>query len=192
MGAAQMGRPADGVESFGDSSAWYQYEDDQYEFEVKDGFMVMKGKKIDLLDQWTTAPIKLKNFYLEGVFKVDDQCSDWDRYGLLVRAPKPAYGYVFTFTCGGRFRLYYMDGDKYVAVQEWKSNDAIVRGPNATNRMGVWMDGNKIKLYANGKLLGEYTDQAFTEGIIGVHLGAVDTLGLEVKVDEIQWWDLDK
>ena len=192
MGEKQLGRKADGVESFSEASYWYQYEDDKYEFEVKDGYMKMEGKQIDLFDAWVTAPVKLKNFYLEGTFKVDDTCGDWDRYGLLVRAPKPAYGYVFSFTCGGRFRLYYMDGDKYVAIQEWKASDAIVTGSNATNRMGVWMQGSQIRLYANGKLLGEYTDKAFDEGIIGVHLGSVDTPGLQVKVDEIQWWDLDK
>ena len=192
MGEKQLGRKADGVESFSEASYWYQYEDDKYEFEVKDGYMKMEGKQIDLFDAWVTAPVKLKNFYLEGTFKVDDTCGDWDRYGLLVRAPKPAYGYVFSFTCGGRFRLYYMDGDTYVAVQEWKASDLIVKGPYATNRMGVWIDGNKIRLYANGKLLGEYTDDTFEEGIIGVFLGAEQTLGLEVKVDEIQWWDLDK
>lgn len=192
MGAAQMGRSPDGVESFTEGWSWHQFEDDEYEFEVKDGSMVMQGKQTELLDKWVTTPLKLKNFFLEGIFKVDEACSDRDRYGLLVRAPVPAYGYVFSFTCGGKFRLYYMDGSKYIAIQEWKASDAIVRGANATNRLGVWMKGDQIKLYANGKLLGEYTDQAFDEGIIGVHIGPVDTLGFEVKVDEIQWWDLDK
>ncbi len=192
MGLTEMGRNPDGVETFKDGSAWYQYEDDKYSFSVTDGEMVMVGKKPELNDAWVTAPIKLKDFYMEAVFKVGDTCSDKDRYGLLVRAPKPEYGYVISFTCGGKFRLYYMDNDKYIAVQEWKSSDLIVKGTNATNRMGVWMKGNQIKLYANGKLLGTYTDSAFEEGITGVHIGPAQTGMFEVRVDEIQWWDLSK
>ena len=70
------------------------------------------------------------------------------------------------------------------------SSDLIHKGANATNWMGVWAKGHTLKLYANGKLLGEYTDEAYDEGIIGVLIGPVQTTGLEVRVEEIQYWEL--
>jgi hypothetical protein len=191
-GLETLGNP-DGVFNFEKAEGWYEFDDDNYEFEVDDGAYVMQAKKSEQNDVWGTNPLKLKDFYIEAVFRVGANCADNDRYGLLVRAPNPGYGYVVSMTCGERFRIYYMQDKKYMAVQEWKSSGEIDSGPNATNTLGVWMKGDTMRIYINGKLVGEYKDTTFDdEGILGLHLGAAQSADLEVRVEEVRYWDLSK
>ena len=81
-------------------------------------------------DEWGMANISpLKNFYLELIFTTAGQCSGLDRYGVILRAPDPNQGYVFGFSCDGRYRLFIWDGSRYKAIQEWKSSPLIKKVP---------------------------------------------------------------
>jgi hypothetical protein len=120
-----------------------------------------------------------------------EECSGLDRYGLLLRAPDPNEGYVYGFSCDGRFRIYKWDGENYRAIQEWKSPPHIKTGPDQTNLLGIWMSGDTIRLYANRILIGEYTDNTYDEGRFGLFIGSSETEDFEVYIDEVSYWLLN-
>ena len=183
-----LGTPA-WIDNFKDSKNWYLVDTPDTQFSVKDGQLIMEAYNPGKAEEWGLATVpEIKNFYLEATFKTGDACSVKDRYGVLVRAPDPNKGYVFGFSCDGRFRLYKWDGTNYTALQEWKPSTAIVSGPNQTNHLGIQADGSNLKLYANGKLLGEYTDATFSKGRIGLFIGAGETEDFTVFVKDIAYW----
>ena len=66
---------------------------------------------------------------------------------------------------------------------------AILSGADKDNRMGVLAEGEKLALYANGKLLEEIEDDALTgeEGGFGVFVGARKSGTLTIGVKEIAY-----
>ena len=168
---------------------WFMLDTDTTKFSSGENKLVLTALKTGKIDEWGMARYaKLKNFYLEFLFMTGNVCSSLDRYGMIVRAPDPSQGYVFGFSCDGRFRLYIWDGVNYTPIQEWKSSPLINPGPNQENRMGLYANGSVIKLYANGQLLAEYSDQTYTEGQFGVFVAAQDTPGFSVSLEEASYW----
>ncbi|MCU0487154.1 MAG: hypothetical protein MUC85_13705, partial [Anaerolineales bacterium] len=134
---------------------------------------------------------ELEHFYLQATFITGDTCGDEDRYGVLVRAPGPDQGYVYGFSCSGRYRIYAWDGETYRPIQEWRTSSAINAGANQTNILGIWMVDHTIRLYANGQLLGEYSDEEFDSGQFGLFIGSPETDNFTVYVDEVSTWELE-
>ena len=171
----------DWLDTFDTAANWYLLETENTLFEVEDGHMIMTAFNPGKGEEWgLSSRPGLSDFYLEATFKTGEQCSGLDRYGVLVRAPDPNQGFVFGFSCDGRFRLYKWDGENYAAIQEWKSAPEILSGPNQVNRLGFWADGETIRLYANRKLLGEYTDDTYLDGRFGLFIGSSNTEDLKV------------
>jgi hypothetical protein len=179
------------TDPFDSSSNWYPLNTDNTEWEFKDGQLIMKAKSTSAPEEWglSNKPA-IKNFFLEARFKTGGTCDGLDRYGVLVRAPDPNKGYVFEFSCDGRFRIYKWDGENYKAIQEWKASSSIFAGSDQNNRLGIWMKGKTIRLYANGQLLGEYEDDTYDEGRFGLVIGADQTEDFTVSVDEVSYWIL--
>jgi hypothetical protein len=174
------------------SNAWYTLNTANTEWEFEDGMLRMKAKDVDQPEEWgLSSKPAMTDYFLQATFKTGDTCAGLDRYGVLVRAPDPSMGYVFEFSCDGRYRLYIWDGEEYEAIQEWKSSGFVKGGANQTNILGIWLKGETIKLYANNMLLAEFTNDKFDEGRFGLVLGADQTEGLEVFVDEVAYWLLD-
>jgi hypothetical protein len=72
----------------------------------------------------------------------------------------------------------------------WTPSPQIIKGPDQTNRLGCMAEGNKLSLYANGKLLATIEDDTYPEGGIGLFVGAVKTEGFTVLFDEVAYWEL--
>jgi len=176
-------------DTFKNSSNWYLLDTSNTRFTVKNGQLIMEAFNPGKAEEWGLATHSaIKDFTLEATFKTGGQCSGKDRYGVLVRAPDPNKGVVFGFSCDGRYRLYKWDGANYTAIQEWKSAGQIVSGPNQTNRLSIQAVGSTLKLYANGKLLGEYSDATYQKGRFGLFIGSADTANLVVMVEDIAYW----
>ncbi len=191
IGELELGAQ-DWQDTFNNSANWYLLDTPNTKFTVEDGQMVMNALKAGQGEEWgisTHGP--LEDFYLEATFTTGSECSGLDRYGVLARAPKPDRGYVFGFSCDGRYRLYKWDGQNYVGLQEWASTAHIQPGPNQTNRLGFWAKGNTIQLYANGRLLVEIQDSTYDEGVFGLLVGSVNTDNLKVFVEDMAYWELD-
>ncbi len=174
------------------SANWYLLETANTQFTIEDGKMVMKALHPGG-DEWgiSNQP-SMKDYYLQATFIMGDTCSGLDKYGLLGRAPEPEKGYVFEFSCDGRFRLYIWDGQTYNELQGWSTASSIKAGANQTNIMGLWMQGTTIRLYANGHKIAEFTDNTFDHGLFGLVIGSSNTDNLTVYVDLIEYWKFDQ
>jgi len=178
------------VDNMDSSGRWYLVSTSGTTFKVEGGYLVMTAHDAGGLDEWGLAVGEQTDFALELTVKTGSTCSGLDRYGTIFRAPDPSQGYVFEFSCDGRFRLYEWDGDTYTGLQNWKSTGAIVGGPNQVNRMGLIVRGDKVQLYANDQLLGEYDIPDYSSGRFGLVVGAKETAGFKASVDTAKFWNL--
>jgi hypothetical protein len=170
------------------SGRWYLVSTSGTTFKMEGGYLVMTAHDAGGLDEWGLAVGEQTDFALELTVKTGSTCSGLDRYGVIFRAPDPSQGYVFEFSCDGRFRLYEWDGETYTGLQNWKSSAAITGGAEKINRMGLIVKGEKVKLYANDQLLGEYDIPDYDSGRFGLVVGAKDTAGFNAKVDTVKYW----
>ncbi|GAB4520667.1 MAG: hypothetical protein Fur0018_00390 [Anaerolineales bacterium] len=179
------------VDAMDKATYWYLVDTANTVFAIKDGALEMTAKTPGAADEWGLAQYTaVDDFYLEVDFKTGDACTGLDRYGVIVRAPKPDRGYVFGFSCDGRFRLYQWDGDSYTGLQEWRAHPAIRTGPGQTNTLGIWVKGKQFKLYANGQLLGSAEDATFDKGQFGVFIASGESPKFKVRVEETRYWEL--
>lgn len=182
-----------GEPSFTDTLAstnnWFLLDTANTKFSAGNNNLTLTALNTGQTEEWGIANVSpLKDFYLEIKFTTTEKCVGLDRYGVIVRAPDPNQGYIYGFSCDGRYRLYKWDGKKYQALQEWKNSPNINAGPDQTNRLGIYLIGDNLKLYANGKLLSEYTDDTFSEGRFGVFVGAEETKNFTVLMEEAAYW----
>ncbi len=179
-------------DTFKSDKYWYLLHTGNTIFSIKKGRLIMKAISSGKRDEWglATRP-DLENFYMVATFKTGDSCEGKDRYGLLVRATNQNSGYVYSFSCDGSFRFYRWDGENYYALQEWKQDSNILSGPNQVNRMSILAEDDTYKLYANGKLLGEYEDDSFYYGQFGLLIGSAETSDLLIYVEDIAYWIMD-
>jgi hypothetical protein len=135
------------------------------------------------------------NLYLEGTFK-PGSCINTDQYGIFVRVPvleDADQGYLFGFRCDGTYSLRKWDGTlgekgTMTRLVDWTPSDAIVKGANQVNRMGLMMYGSRLIMYANGHLLGEVSESTWTSGFFGVYVGPGSSTQFAVLVDEMSYW----
>ncbi len=170
---------------------WFLLDTANTKFTQGDGKLVMTSINPGGGEEWgLTDKSSLDDYYLQATFITGNDCSGFDRYGLLARAPDPDKGYVFEFSCDGHYRLYTWDGQNYSALQEWRTSASILAGTNQTNVMGIYMKGTSIRLYANGHKIAEFTDSTFDHGQFGLVIGSVNTHNFTASVDQVAYWDL--
>ncbi len=185
LGEPEMRDPMDNPRA-----KWYMVDDPQARFEASGGRLIMYGYDLSYTNYWgLSAYPALTDAYLEGVFITGPDCRGRDRYGFIVRAPSPQFGIVVLISCGGEFLIFRWDGE-YNVLQNWTRSNAINTGPNQTNRLGIWMEGNTLKLYINRRLVAQVTDNVYTQGRFGLVIGAYETSGFWVAVDEVAYWRL--
>jgi hypothetical protein len=167
-------------------SAW---SDDFTQGEFKNNELVLTSIGVD---GWTLTWPKITDFYIEMTATTGD-CSGMDRYGLIVRVPESFdRGYLFGFTCDGRYSLRVWDPAKkrYSYLIDWTHSDEISAGSDKTNRMGLMVKGDEFTLYANGVELNTATDSRFDEGRFGPFIGHTETDDFTIYIKEIAYWDL--
>jgi hypothetical protein len=136
-----------------------------------------------------------QNFYAEIDMTIGP-CSGRDAGGMAVRVGGAAYdsSYVFEVSCNGQYRLRkFIDFSTVpLVLRNWTSSTAINQGPNATNRIGVFADGDELYLFVNGVLLTEnpIEDNDYAQGRYGIFASAVETPFLKVLFDNFAVWVL--
>ena len=170
---------------------FYLFENEGTRVTFDNGALAMAGLQSGWLGWSLTYSRQPQNFYVEATFITQD-CSGNDRYGIMFRATNST-GYFFGVTCSGAYNLGWSNFDTSddKALIQSTSSPAIVGGANQTNRLGVMANGDKLSLYANGKLLQEFTDTTMTDkGYNGAFVQANQTIGFTIKLDEIKLWNL--
>lgn len=181
---------------FTDSYGLYLYEDDAASFNIVDQKFVMIGKTANSNDRWTLTPSAwiLDNYYLE-MTATTDQCDGLDHYGFVFGIPYPADNPVrlARLSCNGSYSYSYYDNSidsKFHYLKQWTSSPSILAGSNQTNRLGVQVKGNTVRLYANGNLLAEINDPQIAAGRFGMVVGAANTPNFTVRLSNIAYWVL--
>lgn len=186
-----LGEPAF-IDTFDSDANWSLYTDDHVSFTVRDSNMVMVAFEPERYTGWTITWPQISDFYLE-ITAEQQQCSGLDHYGMIFRTERDDedyVGYFFGISCDGQYYLSNWDGSRYVPLIDWTPSDAILTGSDQTNRIGVMAEGNRISLYANGKLMKEFNDDTYQEGRFGVGIGSVNTTDFNTWVHEIAYWDI--
>jgi hypothetical protein len=184
----ELGQPS-WRDTFASAENWPLYDDEHVQMRLKDGGLQMTALNADKHFSWMLAFSVLKNFYLE-VTASPGACSGLDQYGLIARSPDAVVGYLFAFSCDGRYSLRRWDGKRSLYLEDWTPSDFILKGANQTNRLGLEAIDNHLSLYANGNLLAEVTDGNYPKGGFGVLIGATETAGFKVQVSQVQYWEL--
>lgn len=136
-----------------------------------------------------------QNFYAEIDMTIGP-CSGRDAGGMAVRVGGADYdrSYVYEVSCDGQYRLRKFINFSTVplVLRNWTYSDAINQGPNATNRIGVFADGDELYLFVNGVLLTEdpIEDNEYPQGRYGIFSSAAETPFLKVLFDNFAVWVL--
>jgi hypothetical protein len=74
-------------------------------------------------------------------------------------------------------------------LRDWTASDAIVEGPNATQRLGLLAVGDQITPFVDGEALGPAVqDSSFAYGTFGLYAMARETPGVAVVYDDFALW----
>ncbi len=168
---------------------WYLRWDDLATVRGVPGRLILQAHKRDRsINPWTFSLYPpLGDAYIEVLFRTGPACRHKDRYGLIVRSPTQYEGIIFLISCDGMFKIFRWNGGLKV-YQDWTRTPAIHTGARQVNRVGVWMEGNTLKLYINRALVAEIQEDMFLEGRFGLVVGADATKDFEVYVDEVAYW----
>ena len=195
VGSENLGAPT-WVETFeSNSSYFYLGSDSDVSFKIEDGKLVMTAFTASG-DQWRVAERGyIQDFFIEGQFRTGGACSGEDSYGMIVRAPDQAdnfidSGYIFVFSCAGKFRVYRMDNAAFTGLITWTASTSIQAGPDKTNTLGIKVVGDQFELYANSKLIASFTDTTYNQGYFGLTVRTVNTSNFLVQVNEIMYWEI--
>lgn len=184
-----LGEP-DWQEPFDNAANWPIYSDENVEMEVVDGNLSMTATNANQYEAWMLTQDWVSDIYLEAEVTTG-ACRGMDRYGVLLRAQSASQGYLFGFTCDGKFSIRNWNGQTFLLLTQWKPSEHIRKGADQTNLIGVRVEGDQLSLYANGKLLVEITDTTYSSGAFGPFVSAYSTPGFNVKFSDISYWVID-
>lgn len=183
-----LGDP-DWQDTFDNANNWTEFDVTFSKVDISGGYLYMTAKDKDGGSRWTVTWRKVKDYYMEVEAETPAVCAGLDRYGLLVRAPDTSSGYILEFSCDGKYRFWKWDGSDADVFIKWTGDSAINSGPNKVNRVGVLVEGEDYKLYANGKLLGEFSNPDYNEeNRFGLVVAAKETNSITIKFDNLKYW----
>jgi len=132
------------------------------------------------------------DFYAE-VTAVIQACRGKDAAGFAVRigGVNLNSGYALEVSCDGHYRVRKFHEGAVAVLRDWMAAEAIVQGPQATNRLGLLANGDRITVFANGMALGPpLQDADLFYGTFGLYAFARETPGVVVTFDDFSVWHL--
>ena len=191
----QLGQP-DRVDSFSNGQNWgltaAGYSDDYTSVNVENGALTYRSKQPAGWLGWRLGGHEIDQAYVEAVISTLN-CAGLDTYGLILKAPdySSGQGYYLTLTCDGQYSLSATTSTGSSEVIPLTASSWIKSGPNQTNRIGIWLEGGQIKLYANGQLLQVVSNSDITgSGHIGFFIIGNQAADFGYSVTDISTWTL--
>lgn len=175
--------------NFDTADGWGVYANEHTRVEDKNGALVLTALNADGWTGWSLSFPILKDFYLEETLK-PETCAGMDRFGVVFRAQQGTNAYLLGVNCDGQYSFYRFDGSTFTTIIDWKNSQAIHKGPNQTNRLGVMAKGDQFTFYANGVKLDEAKDTTYAEGSFGIFITSAVTPNFTVDADEADYWNL--
>lgn len=106
---------------------------------------------------------------------------DGQGFGLLCRADDMGNGYYFVIAASGHAAVLKATPDEPdpVPLQRWGAFDAVREGREAVNELTAICAGDHLRFLVNNQIIADLRDPDFSEGQVGVVLGATaETLWL--------------
>jgi hypothetical protein len=178
---------------FNGTTNFYQWDNSSASYQIEQDQMVLIAKKANSYETWSLSWKEIEDFYLEATGKFGPDCTGKDRFGMIFRAPDTSQGYIIGLSCDGSYRLskYESDEDEYTVLKSWTSTSISNPGPDATNRLGVRVQGTLIAGYVNGNKVFEINNDTFGgEGRMGVMVAASNTPGFTTYLTRVAYWEL--
>ena len=182
-----LGSP-DWVDNMNNDDNWPTGYSEYSAIAFSDGFLKLTA--LSDVDGWRVTWPTIDDFYLEATLQTPE-CSGSDHYGLMFRVPADSQagkGYLFGITCDGRYSLRRWDGTAMHFPVNWTANNAIIKGENVVNKLGVMAQGQNIALYINGQKVQEVADSNYLEGKFGFFVGGTNVEDLTLWVDQVRYW----
>jgi hypothetical protein len=186
----------DYIDDFSVRYKWFAgFEDPGTEIRQENEALIVTDRRADTYLTWSASDAKGANVYAE-VSAVVGACTGRDAYGLAVRVGGANYdrGYALELSCDGRYRIRkFINVDTPVTIlMDWTASDAIHKGPNASNRIGLLARAGRLSAFANGTLLGEVDDPDYIAGLFALFANANDTDGVQATFDDFALWFPDE
>lgn len=182
-----LGSP-DWVDNMNNDDNWPTGYSEYSAIAFSDGFLKLTA--LSDVDGWRVTWPTIDDFYLEATLQTPE-CSGNDHYGLMFRVPADSQagkGYLFGITCDGRYSLRRWDGTVMHFPVNWTAHNAIIKGENVVNKLGVMGQGQNIALYINGQKVQEVADSNYLEGKFGLFVGGTNVEDLTLWVDQVRYW----
>jgi hypothetical protein len=127
------------------------------------------------------------DFYLEVDVIREAGAADVE-YGVLSRFQDDDNYYFYALNGDGAFALWRVADTLLMPLVDWTESDAILTGDGEVNRLGLWMQGDRIVLLVNDTALAEVQDDTFAQGGIGFYAATAGVGGLDVDFDNLDVW----
>lgn len=169
---------------------WQLRDDSDGVVDYVDGALQMEVTAENLII-WTLADQEVDDF----AFEVDATWldgPDLNDFGILFRYQNGDNHYRFLVDSEGQYALQKYEDGELVHLIPWGPSRALNLGTKA-NRLAVVALGNRIAIYANGRLLNIITDDSpsIRRGDLGLAAGVFDEPGLKVAFDNAVLYDED-
>ena len=190
---SRLGEPSI-IENFDGTTAvnWYTYEDERVKFQAIDGKLNMTAFTPNYELGWALAPMELaSSFYIEMDY-TPGLCAERDRYGMIISPTRRDRGYMFDFSCDGRYSLWIWNGvrEQVTSLIPWTETEYIRPGANRLNRLGILIEVDKMYIYANGHLINQVDNDVYDKIYIGFMVGGQTTKNFTVVSDKMSYWVL--
>jgi heat shock protein HslJ/uncharacterized protein YraI len=184
--------PPSGMDSFDNKNNWTLFDSPCFSTDITGGQFVMTANGQQGFYCWEVSWPLLQNAYIETTVNMPEACDPQDQFGLLVRAPDNYRGYLYGLDCAGNYSLSLWDGNKTTTLIEPTQSEAILKEPDAVNRIGIETFDERFYLFANGVFLGQAEDFTYLEaGKIGYFVRAATQNPFTVAYDDLKVWALD-
>jgi hypothetical protein len=179
------------TDDFSQRFKWYEFSDSASASNlVGDGHLKAVDNLADSYIWWSTTDSQAEDVYAE-ISATIGACSGRDSAGMAVHVNGSNFdqGYAIDFACDGSFRLRkFVTEAAPVTLIDWTESAEIVKGPNASNRIGLLAKASKLYVFANSKLVGQVEDASYASGTFGLYASGVNTAPLTVTFDDFAVW----
>jgi hypothetical protein len=154
-------------------SAVYAFVDGTYQVTV------MKPQYI----AWSPFSGTYSNVSVEVDTRFDTTMSD-TAAGIIFDYQDEKNFYFYSITADGHYALDLQHNGKWIALVDWTESPKI-KSPGQSNRLRVDVIGDRIRLYVNGTLLDEASDDTFTSGGMALSVNTFEKSYVTVKFDNL-------
>jgi hypothetical protein len=129
------------------------------------------------------------NFYAE-ITAHTSLCRGDDSYGIIIRGTGNSF-YRFTLTCNSMISMERIKSNVRLLMQPpIPSGDAPPGAPGEV-RIGIWANGNEMRLFLNGRFQFSITDSSLPSGAFGVFARGVGDTQVSVIFSDLSVYEVE-